>query len=72
MSGNLTENRITVADMAPHIHSFLPNENKVEKLTNWLANWIDLSLDCGKIKPYDFLPSINILHSTLTYTNMTR
>ena len=26
--------RITVAEMAPHIHSFLPNENKVEKIPN--------------------------------------
>jgi len=49
--------RITVAEMAPHIHSFLPNENKVDKLTKWLVNWISISLECGKIKPYDFLPS---------------
>ena len=57
MTKKLTQNQITVADLAPHIHSFLPNENKVEKLTKWLINWIDLSLECGKIKPYDFLPS---------------
>ena len=53
----VSQNQITVADMAPHVHSFLPNENKVEKLTKWLIDWINLSLDCGKIKPYDFLPS---------------
>ena len=56
-----TENKfmhkITVADLAPHVHAFLRNENKVEKLYNWLSNWILLSLECGKIKPYDLLPS---------------
>lgn len=54
---NKNYHRITVAEMAPHVHSFLPNENKVEKILNWLINWITLSLDCGKIKPYDLLPS---------------
>ena len=49
--------RITVADMAPHVHSFLPQENKVNKILNWIINWITLSLDCGKIQPYDLLPS---------------
>lgn len=49
--------KITVAEMAPHIHSFLPNENKVKKLADWLANWIEISLEAEKIKPYDFLPS---------------
>lgn len=56
MVNNFSQYRITVSDMAPHIHSFLPNENKVDKLTKWLINWIVLSLECGKIKPYDFLP----------------
>lgn len=51
------QHRISVAEMAPHVHSFLPNENKVDKLVAWLKNWIELSLDCGKIKPYDFLPA---------------
>lgn len=50
-------NIITVADMAPHVHKFLPTENKVDKLVDWLSNWIKLSLECGKIKPYDFLPT---------------
>ena len=57
---NLNEikhNKITVSDMSPHVHVFLPNENKVKKITNWLINWIVLSLECGKIKPYDLLPS---------------
>lgn len=57
MATEQSQYRLTVADMAPHIHSFLPNENKVDKLVAWLKNWIDLSLECGKIKPYDFLPS---------------
>lgn len=57
MSGKLTQNRITVADLAPHVHSFLPNENKTEKLFKWLSDWITYSLDCGKIHPFDFLPS---------------
>ena len=52
-----SQNQITVADLAPHVHSFLSNENKVDKLTSWLESWIVLSLECGKIKPYDFLPS---------------
>ena len=54
---NSISRRITVAEMAPHVHSFLPNENKVEKISKWLINWIQLSLDCGKIKPYDLLPT---------------
>ena len=49
--------RITVVDMAPHVHNFLPSENKVEKLFVWLSSWIELSLECGKIHPYDLLPS---------------
>ena len=48
--------RITVAEMAPHIHSFLPDENKVKKLADWLVNWIRTSLESGKIEPYDLLP----------------
>ena len=52
-----SQNQIMIADLAPHVHSFLPNENKVDKITNWLMNWINLSLECGKIKPYDFMPS---------------
>ena len=57
MTTNKNQSRITVAEMAPHIHNFLPHENKVDKLVSWLENWIKLSLECGKIKPYDFLPS---------------
>ena len=56
MATKQNQHRITVAEMAPHIHSFSPTENKVDKLVAWLKNWIDLSLECGKIKPYDFLP----------------
>ena len=54
---NKNYHQITVADMAPHVHNFLPNENKTEKILNWLENWITLSLECGKIHPYDLLPS---------------
>ena len=49
--------QITVAEMAPHVHSFLPNENKVNKISEWLIGWIKKSLLSGKIKHYDFLPS---------------
>lgn len=49
--------KITVADMAPHVHSFTPNENKVNKITDWLKGWITMSLECGKIHPYDLLPA---------------
>ena len=49
--------RITVAEMAPHVHNFLPNENKVNKISDWLIAWIENSLASGKIKPDDFLPS---------------
>lgn len=46
-----------MAEMAPHVHSFSPNENKVNKIATWLIDWIKLSLECGKIQPYDLLPS---------------
>jgi len=49
--------KITVAEMAPHIHNFLPNENKINKISDWLTVWIKKSLAAGKIEPYDFLPS---------------
>ena len=49
--------KITVADLAPHVHVFLPNENKVDKIYNWLKNWIKYSLECNKIHPYDLLPT---------------
>ncbi len=49
--------QITVAEMAPHVHSFLPGENKVNKISSWLKNWIEKSLEKGVIKPYDLLPS---------------
>ena len=52
-----TAYKITVQDMSPHVHNFSSRENKVDKIAKWLINWIILSLDCGKIKPYDLLPS---------------
>ena len=57
MSQNNSPRRITVAEMAPHIHSFAYGENKVAKISAWLINWINDSLKTGKIKPLDFLPS---------------
>ena len=49
--------RITVAEMAPHVHSFLPNENKVNKIVLWLEKWIKDALESGKIREYDYLPN---------------
>ncbi len=49
--------RIQLAEMAPHVHSFRPNENKTDKLSKWLISWIVLSLRDGKIRPFDLLPS---------------
>ena len=49
--------QITVSEMAPHVHNFYYGENKVDKLTSWLAGWIKKALESKKIKPYDFLPS---------------
>jgi DNA-binding GntR family transcriptional regulator len=54
---NFNSTQITVADMAPHVHTFLSGENKVKKLFEWLTSWIEISLECGSIKPYDRLPS---------------
>lgn len=54
---DMESRRITVADMAPHVHSFRHGENKVTKILDWLINWITISLECGKIKPYDLLPT---------------
>lgn len=48
--------RITVAEMAPHIHHFGIKENKVNKLSAWLKDWILKKLKSGEIKPYDMLP----------------
>lgn len=49
--------QITVAEMAPHVHSFGINENKVNKISNWLISWIENALKSGRIKPYDLLPA---------------
>ena len=49
--------RITVAEMAPPIHSFLPNENKVKKIACWLRDWIETGLKSQKIEPDDLLPA---------------
>ncbi len=57
MSQNDFPRRISVSEMAPHIHSFNVGENKVAKISAWLINWINLSLESGKIKPLDFLPT---------------
>lgn len=57
MKQNYKSRQISVSEMAPHIHSFKIGENKVNKLAEWLANWIKTSLKSGKIRPYDFLPT---------------
>ena len=49
--------QINVAEMSPHIHSFASGENKVNKLSDWLIQWIEKSLRSGKIKPFDLLPA---------------
>ncbi|MCQ2743711.1 MAG: GntR family transcriptional regulator [bacterium] len=48
--------RIKLAEMAPHVHTFLPNENKTDKLAKWLIAWITIALQGEIIKPYDLLP----------------
>ncbi len=57
MSQRNLPRQITVAEMAPHVHSFAPGENKVNKISDWLISWIEKSLENGIIKPYDLLPS---------------
>ncbi len=57
MSQNHQCRRITVAEMAPHIHNFLPGENKINKISDWLIVWIKDNLNKGVIRPNDFLPS---------------
>ena len=57
--------RITVAEMAPHVHVFLPNENKVDKISAWLEKWITAALASGKIKFCDYLPKKVIWHFIL-------
>ena len=49
--------KIQLSEMAPHVHRFFPRENKVDKLSKWLIAWIMFSLESGKIKPYDLLPT---------------
>lgn len=57
MSQSNLPRQITVAEMAPHVHSFAPGENKVNKISAWLISWIEKSLKKGSIKAYDLLPS---------------
>ena len=56
MSQKNNQRHITVAEMAPHVHSFLPGENKANKIFEWLSTWIKEALKEGRIKPYDYLP----------------
>ena len=56
MSQSDERRRITIAEMAPHVHVFLPNENKVDKISAWLEKWIKTALKSGKIKYNDYLP----------------
>jgi len=57
MSQNIQQRQISVAEMSPHVHSFASGENKVNKLSNWLIQWIEKSLKNKTIKPYDLLPA---------------
>lgn len=57
MRNKYTPRHITVAEMAPHVHSFAPNENKVNKISKWLIDWIKNALARKQICPCDFLPS---------------
>ena len=56
MSQENNPRHITVSEMAPHIHTFAPNENKAAKISAWLIDWIKISIKTGKIKKYDYLP----------------
>ena len=47
---------ITVSEMAPHIHHFSRDENKVDKIFLWLKSWIKESIKNNKIKYGDKLP----------------
>ena len=49
--------RILLAEMAPHVHSFLPRENKVEKISKWMIAWIVFAVQSKVAEPYDLLPS---------------
>ena len=57
MSQGYVPRRITIAEMAPHVHSFGIGENKANKISNWLKDWIEKSLVSGKVCHLDFLPS---------------
>lgn len=57
MSQSNMPRQITVAEMAPHVHTFTSGENKVNKISAWLISWIKKSLKEGTIKAYDLLPS---------------
>ena len=48
--------RILLSEMAPHVHSFAPKENKTEKIAKWLIAWITIALQGEIIKPKDILP----------------
>ena len=56
MKQELAPRQILVTEMAPHVHSFFPNENKVIKISDWLELWIKNAIKSGKIKYNDFLP----------------
>ncbi|MBQ7125776.1 GntR family transcriptional regulator [bacterium] len=49
--------RIELSEMAPHVHSFHPKENKADKISKWLISWIAISLGNKTIQPLDLLPT---------------
>ncbi len=56
MIKNNDSRQIIVSEMAPHVHSFGLNENKVDKIFSWLQLWIEQALKDKKIKYGDRLP----------------
>ena len=74
MSKDSAPRQISVAEMAPHVHSFKIGENKVDKISAWLIKWIEANLDARRIKPYDRLPSKADLafHTSVSVPGITR
>ena len=57
MKQEIESRQISVTEMAPHVHSFLPNENKVIKIADWLESWIKSAIKEKQINYNDYLPS---------------
>jgi len=55
--GTKRYHKIAIVDLATHVLTFRHGENKVNKIFSWLKNWIKCSLECGKVHPFDLLPT---------------